>query len=77
MIYTRIAKIKNFESLILGRDLDNIFDEGHVYSIEKIIGQIIVKDLGKHVFQKVEEAGIILQKGTYLLTENESHNQLT
>jgi len=72
MIYTRIAKIKNFESLILGRDLDNIFNEGHVYSIEKIMGQIIVKDLGKHAFQKVEAVGIILQKGTYLYTKEEN-----
>ncbi|HEY3525276.1 MAG TPA: hypothetical protein VGK47_03695 [Nitrososphaeraceae archaeon] len=48
MSKTRIAKLKGFDNLILGRDLSDIFKEGHIYAFREILGQIVVDDLGEY-----------------------------
>ena len=54
MPVTRITKIKGFNNLIAGKDLTGIFKEGHVYSVQNIIGAIVIKDLGEHAINMGE-----------------------
>jgi hypothetical protein len=45
---TRLASLKDFGGLLLGRDIAEIFKEGHVYEVREIMGEILVRDLGEH-----------------------------
>jgi len=44
---TRLCKIEGFKGFIGGKDNDNIFEEGVVYNVTKILGQIILTPIGK------------------------------
>jgi hypothetical protein len=44
----RIASLKDFGGVIIGRDMGDILKEGHVYSVVELMGQIIITDLGEH-----------------------------
>ena len=44
---TRICKIKGFNGFVGGKDNDNVFDEGIVYSVQKLMDQIILTPIGK------------------------------
>lgn len=37
---TRISKLKGFNNILAGRDLANIFKDGHVYSVTEIWVQL-------------------------------------
>jgi hypothetical protein len=39
---TRICKLKGFHGFVGGKDNDNIFDEGIIYSVKKVMGEIIL-----------------------------------
>lgn len=71
---TRFAKLKGFDNLLVGRDLGNIFKEGHIYSVTETLGTIIIKDLGEHSFMK-DYAGKtypdIIADGSYYVTKDE------
>ena len=63
-----------------GRDLANIFKDGHVYGVTEIMGEIIFKDLGEHAiglkdFSKHKLSTIILD-GTHCLTKAEYAAQI-
>lgn len=45
---TRLAVIKGFDRVILGRDIAGNLKEGHVYEITEILGVLMIKDLGEH-----------------------------
>lgn len=44
---TRFCKIKGFRGFIGGKDNDNIFEEGIIYEVKKILGEIIITPIGK------------------------------
>ena len=71
---TRIAKVKASKDIIAGRDLAGIFEDGHVYSVTKIMGEIIVKDLGEPALMNNHEGqritNVILD-GSHCLTQEE------
>lgn len=48
----RIVSLRKFGGVIIGRDMGNIFKEGHVYNAVNILGEIILTDLGEHAVQK-------------------------
>ena len=75
----RLASLKGFDGVILGRDIGGILKAGHVYSLEEILDVIIIRDLGKHAVCKWLEKGKISQyatSGVHLLTEEEYDSQL-
>jgi hypothetical protein len=77
---TRIAKLKEFDNVIAGRDLLNIFKEGHVYSVTEIMGTIMIKDLGEHaIMEQYHGSGIsgIMMDGSYCMTKEERQRQLS
>lgn len=78
MSKTRISKLKGFDNVIVGRDMANIFKEGHVYSVKELIGTIIINDLGEHALMNDQEgcsiADIIID-GRYCLTKEEYNCQ--
>lgn len=79
MSIARIAKLKGFNNIIAGRDLANIFKEGHVYSVMEIMGDIIIKDLGEHaLMEKYIGNGFpaIMMDGSYCMTKEEKKIQL-
>lgn len=79
MSVTRIAKLKGFDNVLMGRDIANIFIEGHVYDIQSIMGHFIVKDLGEHsqMDDKYEGTHIagVAKTGLHCLTKSEYENK--
>jgi len=75
---TRICKIKSFKGFIGGKDNDNIFEEGVIYEVKKILGEIILTPVGKQPTYdsygekiSMQHLSQIIFNGDYLLTENE------
>lgn len=76
---TRIVKLKGFKNIIAGRDLAEIFKDGHVYSVTEIMGEILIKDLGEHAeMEHYEVSGFpaIIMDGSYCMTKEEKQRQL-
>jgi hypothetical protein len=76
---TRIAKLKGFNNIVAGRDLANIFKDGHVYSVTEIMGEIMIKDLGEHAeMEHYKGSGfpVIIMDGSYCMTKEEKQRQL-
>lgn len=46
MTITRIVRLPAHNGLLLGIDKQNIFKPGHVYSVEIVLDEIILRDLG-------------------------------
>jgi hypothetical protein len=74
----RISKLKGFENILAGRDFANIFKEGHVYSVEEILGAIMIKDLGEYVIDKDNCTSFpsIIRDGKYLLVKKKYKKSL-
>ena len=75
---TRISKVQDFHNFVGGKDNDNIFEEGVVYNITKILGVITLTPIGKHSkFTKDGRELIkmnlteIISDGSHLLTADE------
>lgn len=75
---TRICRIKGFNGFVGGKDNDGVFEEGVVYEVSKVLGQIILTPIGNH--PKYSKGGIeilmqnltqIITEGDYLLPNNE------
>ena len=47
----RISSLKGFNGVLLGRDFDGLFKNGHVYSVREVMGEIILTDLGEHAIK--------------------------
>lgn len=76
----RIVSLRGFGGVILGRDMGGIFNEGHVYAVYKIMGEILFKDLGEHAVAKwlenekgtlVGRIGHYATSGVTMLTKEE------
>lgn len=78
----RIVKIKGFGKIVAGADVGNIFEDGHVYEATKIMGEIIIRDLGEHAHAEGlvpigrHKFSTIMLDGTYCLTKEEYNLQL-
>lgn len=75
---TRLSKLNGFKQILAGRDLANVFEDGHVYEFIKVDGMIIAKDLGEHAMIenfKTQTFTRIMMDGSYLLTEAEYEAQ--
>lgn len=79
MILTRIVKLPRHNSVLVGRDLDNVFKPNMVYSVRKYLGEIVLSELGEgklsedirdspNVFSDVKD---IIKDSRYLLVEGE------
>lgn len=49
---TRIVKLPKHDNVLIGRDLAGIFENGHVYSVKKFLGEIVITDLGVSALPK-------------------------
>jgi hypothetical protein len=73
-ILTRIASLKGFKGVLIGRDMEKVFEEGKVYGIRKIAGEIFVTELGEHAMAEYLEGNRInayMTSGIPLLTREE------
>lgn len=77
-IPTRIAKIKDHKDIILGRDLEQVFENGHVYEAIKYGEYIWLKDLGEHALTSKNEGQplqVHIRNGLHCLTKEEFEQQ--
>jgi hypothetical protein len=75
---TRLCKIKGRHNFIGGKDNDNIFEEGVVYSVQKILDNIVITPIGKQPevdsygdkisMQHIEE---VIINGDYLIPKDD------
>ena len=75
----RIASLKGFEGVLLGRDIGGVLKEGHVYQIIDLQGVIMLKDLGEHGICEHFEGNRIsyyATEGTHCLTKREREIEL-
>jgi hypothetical protein len=75
---TRIASLHKFNGVLLGRDLTGIFENGHVYEVTKMLGVIMVRDLGEHAIGYLSAGSSIPQYATagfHCLTKEEYNEQ--
>ena len=75
---TRVSKLKGFDNILGGRDLANLFKDGHVYEIDNTYGEMMITDLGEHALSERHEFSTfqqIMMDGTYLLTKEEKKRQ--
>ena len=49
---TRIVKLPKHDSVLIGRDLGEIFEPGRVYGVRKFFGEIVIIDLGESALAK-------------------------
>ena len=49
---TRIVKLPNHNSVLIGRDFSNIFKNGYVYEIKEFLGEYVIICLGKTAITK-------------------------
>ena len=74
---TRFAVIPDERRLLLGIDKEGIFEAGAVYKVTKILGQIIMKKIGRYSLppkghpSKFSEANAIIYYGSHLITKKE------
>lgn len=71
---TRLCKVKGFHNFVGGKDNDNIFKEGIVYSVQSILGTIILTPIGEGHMpadQTKHNLTEIILDGGYLLTQEE------
>lgn len=80
----RITSLRGFGGVIIGTDLGGILTEGHVYSATRMMGEIILTDLGKHAVEEGHQSqsgvmtatvGSYLMSGATRMTEDEFINQ--
>lgn len=80
MKIARLASLKGFNGVLLGRDIGNILQEGHVYSISEVMGVIMINDLGEHAVSKYQKMGASIAQctteGVYCLTKTEYAAQI-
>ena len=75
---TRICKLNSFHNFVGGKDNDNVFEEGVIYSVLNIAGEILLTPIGKQskydkygnefIKKRLDE---IITTGDYLLTADE------
>lgn len=71
---SRICKLKGFHNFVGGKDNDNIFEEGVIYKVENILGQIILTPIGTS--PEVDSNGdkISMQNLSHIITSGDYLN---
>lgn len=80
---TRFTKLPKHDNVLVGRDIAELFENGHVYEVRKILGEYIIRDLGltalpegnPHILPNAQSSieQIMTAPGaTYLLTKEEA-----
>jgi len=80
----RISSLRGFQGVLIGRDMGEVFEEGHVYVARNIMGVIVIEDLGEHAVEKwLEKEGVLtgrvnhyVTSGITMLTKEEYAKQL-
>jgi hypothetical protein len=76
---TRIVKLPNHDNVLIGRDLGELFKNGHVYQVNQYFDTYLIVDMGETALSGHREdspnvnsqiSDIILD-GTYCLTKEE------
>ena len=71
---TRIVKLKDRHNILMGRDLNNIFKDGHVYDVTECMGEIMITDLGEHALMEKYHArhlDDVVRSGIHCFTKEE------
>ncbi len=68
---TRICKIKGFNGFVGGKDNDGIFEEGVVYDVKVILGQIILTPIGNQPKHSKGGSEILMQNLTQIISEGD------
>ena len=72
---TRITKLPEHDNVLVGRDLGGVFEAGYVYDFREILGEIIIKKLGKSSIVETPVSygtiEVIMTSSYYLLTKEE------
>jgi hypothetical protein len=66
---TRICKIKGFSGFVGGKDNDNVFEEGVVYEVQKVLGEIILTPIGKQPKYSKGGSEIEMQTLSHIITD--------
>lgn len=77
---SRIVSLKDFDNVLIGRDLSNALQKGMVYGILNIGGNILLEELGPHATSQkgleTRKLGQIAIDGVSYLTQEEYAAQL-
>lgn len=76
---SRFVVLDDDRKLLLGIDKAGVFESGMVYEAQEIIGEVIIRKVGKYALPKqgpsypneLSEANVIISAGVHLLTERE------
>lgn len=80
----RIVSLRNFGGVLIGRDMAEVFEEGKVYQVYKVLDTIMIEPLGEHAVDKrltnkngalTARVGAYLVSGVTMLTKEEYANQ--
>jgi hypothetical protein len=84
MSLSRIVKLGNWNEIVLGRDISNQLEDDVVYSVQNVLGVIIITPIGKSARdmavkdqypnwdgRDLRKAGQVLQDGNTFITEEE------
>ena len=66
---SRISKL--FSGIIAGKDIADLFKDGHVYSLKDVMGVIMIEDLGECEIPDGWQFSQIMMDGRHLLTKEE------
>ena len=65
---TRICKIKGFHGFVGGKDNDDIFEEGVVYQVNKLMGEIILTPVGNQPKYDKNGDEILMQDLSHIIS---------
>jgi hypothetical protein len=80
---TRFSVLPDDRKVLIGVDKANVFETGVVYEATKIMGEIILRPLGKYALPKGGEGFYpnenstnqdIIESGSHLITQKEEDN---
>ena len=68
---TRICKLKGFSGFVGGKDNDNVFEEGVVYDVKKILGEIVLTPIGHQPKYSSGGSEILMQNLLEIINEGD------
>ena len=85
MSLTRFAVLPDERRVLMGKDLNKIFQVGIVYDVIKFDGEFVIRPLGEYALPKIGEGGFpnegstngdIMYSGLHLITKEEREEYL-
>jgi hypothetical protein len=68
---TRLCKLRGFNGFVGGKDNDGVFEEGVVYDVKNILGEIILTPVGNEPIYSKSGSKIDMQTLNQILVEGE------